>query len=62
MEFLYDLKNKKSSELKKGVLSVLKFNNIEIKELLKFRIHQVESKISNHHKITEKYAAKTKLV
>jgi len=58
MEFLYDLKNKKSSELKKGVLSVLKFNNIEIKELLKFRIHQVESKISNQHEFTEKYAAK----
>jgi len=57
MEFLYDLKNKKSSELKKGV-SVLKFNNIGIKELLKFRIHQVESKISNHHEFTEKYAAK----
>ncbi len=57
MEFLYDLKNKKPSELKKGV-SVLKFNNIEIKELLKFRIHQVESKISNHHEFTEKYAAK----
>ncbi len=58
MEFLYDLKNKKPSELKKGVLSVLKFNNIEFKELLKFRIHQVESKISNHHEFTEIYAAK----
>jgi len=57
MEFLYDLKNKKSSELKIRILSVLKFNNIEIKELLKFRIHQVESKISNHHEFTEKYAA-----
>jgi len=62
MEFLYDLKNKKSSELKKGVLSVLKFNNIEIKKLLKFRIPQVESRPSNHHEFTEKYAAKTKLV
>jgi len=58
MEFLYDLKNKKSSELKKGVLSVLKFHNIEIKELSKFRIHQVESRPSNHHEFTEKCAAK----
>jgi len=58
MEFPDDLKNKKPSELKKGVLCVLKFNNIEFKELLKFRIHQVETKISNHHEFTEKYAAK----
>jgi len=48
--------------LKIRIHSVLKFHNIEIKELLKFRIHQVESRPSNHHEFTEKYAAKTKLV
>jgi CheY-like chemotaxis protein len=47
MQFLQDLKNKRPSELKKVVVvSVLNFDEIEVKELLQFGIHSVESKIS----------------
>ncbi len=48
MLFLHDLKEKRPSELKKVVVvSVLKFNEIEVKELLRFGVHSVEPKLSN---------------
>jgi len=48
------IKNKRSSELKKVVVvSVLKFMEIEVKELLKFGIHSVESKPSNFQTIMD---------
>ena len=54
MQFLFDLKQKRPSELKKVVVvSVLKFNKIEVKELLKFGIHSVESKPSNFQTILD---------
>ena len=54
MQFLSDLKNKKPSELKKVVVvSVLKFNKIEVKELLKLGIHSVEPKPSNFQTILD---------
>jgi len=54
MQFLHDLKNKKPSELKKVVVvSVLKFHEIEIKELLRLGIHSVESKPSNFQTIMD---------
>ena len=54
MQFLRDLKNKKPSELKKVVIvSVLKFTEIEVKELLKFGIHSVEEKPSNFQTIMD---------
>ena len=47
MQFLRDLKSKKPSEMKKVVIvSVLKFNENQVKELLKFGIHSVEKKRS----------------
>lgn len=52
MQFLRNLKNERPSELKKEVVvSVLKFMEIEVKELLKFRIHSVESKPSRFQTI-----------
>ena len=52
LQFLNDLKNKKPSELKKVVVvSVLKFTEIEVKELLKLGIHSVESMPSNFQTI-----------
>jgi DNA-binding response OmpR family regulator len=54
MQFLRDLKNKKPSALKKVVVvSVLKFTEIEVKELLKFGIHSVESKPSNFQTVMD---------
>jgi len=54
MQFLRDLKNKKSSELKKVVVvSVLKFTEIEVNELLKFGIHSVETKPSDFKTIMD---------
>ena len=54
MQFLRDLKNKKPSELKKVVVvSVLKFTEIEVKELLKLGIHSVESKPSSFQTIMD---------
>ncbi len=54
MQFLRDLKNKMTSELKKVVVvSVLKFSEIEVKELLKLGIHSVESKPSNFQTIMD---------
>jgi len=54
MQFLRDLKNKKSSELKKVVVvSVLKFTEIEVNELLKFGIHSVETKPSSFKTIMD---------
>ena len=48
MLFLHDLKEKRPSELKKVVIvSVLKFNEIEVKEFLRFGVHSVEPKLSN---------------
>ncbi len=54
MQFLRDLKNKRPSELKKVVVvSVLKFHEMEIKELLKLGIHSVESKPSDFQTIMD---------
>jgi len=54
MQFLRDLKNKSPSELKKVVVvSVLKFHEMEIKELLEFGIHSVESKPSDFQSIMD---------
>jgi len=54
MKFLRNLKNKRPSELKKVVVvSVLKFMEIEVKELLKFGIHSVESKPSSFQTIMD---------
>ena len=54
MQFLRDLKNKKPSELKKVVVvSVLKFTEIEVKELLNLGIHSVESKPSSFQTIMD---------
>ena len=54
MQFLRDLKNKKPSELKKVVVvSVLKFHEMEVKELLKLGIHSVESKPSDFKTIMD---------
>lgn len=48
VEFLRDLKNKRPSELKKIiVISVLKFDEMIVKELLEFGVHSVEEKPSN---------------
>ncbi len=48
MLFLHDLKERRPSELKKVVVvSVLKFNEIEVKEFLRFGVHSVEPKITN---------------
>ena len=54
MQFLRDLKNKRPSELKKVVVvSVLKFHEMEVKELLKLGIHSVESKPSDFKTIMD---------
>ena len=54
VQFLRDLKNKRPSELLKVVvLSVLKFTKTEIKKLLKFGIHSVESKPSDFQTIMD---------
>ena len=54
MQFLHDLKNERPSELKKVVVvSVLKFQEMEVKELLKLGIHSVESKPSNFQTIMD---------
>jgi len=54
MQFLHDLQNKRPSELKKVVVvSVLKFHEIEIKELLRFGIHSVESKPTNFQTVMD---------
>lgn len=48
LDFLRDLKILKPSELKKiVVVSVLKFNENQIRELLEFGVHSVEEKPSN---------------
>ena len=45
MDFLYDLKEQKPSELKKIIVtSMLEFNETQIKELMNFGIHSVEKK------------------
>jgi len=54
VQFLRDLKNKRPSELLKVVvLSVLKFSKTEVKKLLKFGIHSVESKPSDFQTIMD---------
>jgi len=54
MQFLRELKNKKPSELKKVVVvSVLDFNESQVKEFLKFGIHSVESKPSNFQSLVD---------
>jgi len=54
MQFLRDLKNKKPLELRKVVVvSVLKFHEMEVKELLKLGIHSVESKPSDFKTIMD---------
>ncbi len=48
IKFLRELKNKRPSELKKVVVvSVLDFNESQVKEFLKFGIHSVEEKPSD---------------
>jgi DNA-binding response OmpR family regulator len=48
MDFLQDLKNEKPSELKKVVVvSALKLEQSQIKQLLEFGIHSVEGKPHN---------------
>jgi CheY-like chemotaxis protein len=45
MDFLYDLKEQRPSELKKIVVtSVLQFNKDQVKGLMKFGVHSVEEK------------------
>lgn len=52
IDFLKDLKEKRSSELKKIVVtSLLQFNETEIKELMDFGIHSVENKPSNFQQL-----------
>lgn len=51
MDFLRDLTKQRSSELRKVVVSVLKFNENQIKELLKFGIHSVEGKPTDLQKL-----------
>ena len=48
VQFLLDLKDQRHSELKKVVvLSLLEFNESQVKEFLKFGIHSVEEKPSD---------------
>ena len=52
MDFLRDLTKQKPSELKKVVVvSVLKFSQTQIKELLKMGIHSVEEKPTDLQKL-----------
>ena len=52
MEFIYDLKAKRPSEIKKViVVSVLELNQSQQKELLKLGIHSIEEKPSTIQKL-----------
>ena len=52
MDFLADLKNTRPSELKKVILlSVLEYNQSQVKGFLKFGIHSVERKPCNSKKL-----------
>jgi DNA-binding NarL/FixJ family response regulator len=52
IDFLKDLKKQKPSELRKVVvISVLKFNPTQIKELLKMGIHSIEEKPTDLQKL-----------
>lgn len=52
IDFLYDLKEKRPSELKKIVVtSLVEFSETEAKELTKFGIHSIEKKPSNFQQI-----------
>lgn len=54
LDFLRDLKILRPSELKKiVVVSVLKFNESQIRELLEFGVHGVEEKPSNFRSIED---------
>jgi len=54
IQFIRDLKIKRPSELKKVVVvSVLKFQEMEVKKLLKLGIHSVESKPSDFQTIMD---------
>jgi len=52
IQFLYDLKNKRASELKKVVIvSDMKLDENHIQEFLNFGIHSVETKPTNLNNI-----------
>jgi len=54
VEFLRDLKDKRPSELKKVVVvSLLEFNESQVKEFLKFGISSVEEKPSDLQSLVE---------